>query len=42
MKVIAYYKEQAQATIEANPYVLLSFEADRKQVDKMAQIARYR
>ncbi|TXH34857.1 MAG: hypothetical protein E6Q92_12625 [Burkholderiaceae bacterium] len=37
MKVIAYYKDQAQATIEANPYVLLSFEADWKRVDKMAR-----
>lgn len=35
-KVIDAYKDQAQENIEANPYVLISFEADWKKVDAFA------
>lgn len=35
--VVAYYKDQAQAKIEANPYVLISFEANWKAVDELAR-----
>ena len=35
-KVIDAYKDQAQEKIEANPYVLISFEADWKKVDAFA------
>lgn len=35
-KVIDFYKDQAQAKIEANPYRLLSFEANWNNVDKLA------
>jgi exodeoxyribonuclease V alpha subunit len=34
--ILAYYKHQAQEKIEANPYVLLSFEADWATVDDLA------
>ncbi len=35
--VVAYYKDQAQAKIEANPYVLISFEANWATVDDLAR-----
>jgi exodeoxyribonuclease V alpha subunit len=35
--VLAYYRDQAQERIEANPYVLLSFEADWATVDDLAR-----
>lgn len=38
-KVLAYYGEHAQQKIEANPYVLVSFEADWRAID---DLARYR
>ncbi|MCK9985363.1 MAG: exodeoxyribonuclease V alpha subunit [Azoarcus sp.] len=37
MSVVAYYGEHAQARIEANPYVLISFEASWERVDEMAR-----
>lgn len=37
MSIVAYYGEAAQARIEANPYALISFEANWKQVDKLAR-----
>jgi signal transduction histidine kinase/CheY-like chemotaxis protein len=36
MSVVANFGEGAQAKIEANPYVLISFEADWKCVDELA------
>jgi exodeoxyribonuclease V alpha subunit len=35
--VLAFYKNQAQQKINANPYVLLSFEADWAKVDDLAR-----
>jgi exodeoxyribonuclease V alpha subunit len=35
--VLAYYKQQAQEKVEANPYVLLSFEADWATIDDLAR-----
>jgi exodeoxyribonuclease V alpha subunit len=35
--VLGYYRDQAQERIEANPYVLLSFEADWPTVDGLAR-----
>ena len=35
-KVVDFYKHEAQAKIEANPYCLLSFEANWKAVDELA------
>lgn len=35
-KVVDFYKHEAQARIEANPYCLLSFEASWKAVDALA------
>jgi exodeoxyribonuclease V alpha subunit len=35
--VLAFYKKQAQEKINANPYVLLSFEADWAKVDDLAR-----
>ncbi|MDP1594599.1 MAG: AAA family ATPase [Gallionella sp.] len=35
--VVAYFKENAQARIEANPYVLISFEANWVLVDDLAR-----
>ncbi|MFA7279291.1 MAG: AAA family ATPase [Sterolibacterium sp.] len=36
--VLAFYKDQAQARIEANPYVLISFEANWETVDDLARL----
>ena len=35
-KVVDFYKHEAQSKIEANPYCLLSFEANWKAVDELA------
>lgn len=35
--VVTYWKDQAQEQIEANPYALVSFEADWKRVDEFAR-----
>lgn len=35
--VVSYYQEQAQAKVEANPYALISFEANWKVVDQIAR-----
>ena len=35
-KVVDFYKDQAQAKIEANPYCLLSFESNWSNVDELA------
>lgn len=35
--VVTYWKDQTQEQIEANPYVLVSFEADWKHVDEFAR-----
>jgi len=35
--VAEYYQDEAQTKIEANPYVLLSFESDWKVVDELAR-----
>lgn len=35
--VVNYWKDEAQAKIEANPYALVSFEADWKRVDDFAR-----
>ena len=36
-KIIGYYGGEAQSKIEANPYRLISFEADWRKVDEFAQ-----
>lgn len=36
-KIVGYYGAEAQSKIEANPYRLISFEADWKKVDDFAQ-----
>ena len=36
-KVTDFYKDKAQARIETNPYVLISFEANWKTVDELAR-----
>lgn len=36
-KVTDFYKDKAQATIQANPYVLISFEANWAAVDELAR-----
>lgn len=35
--VVSYWKDKAQEKIEANPYTLISFEADWKRVDEFAR-----
>lgn len=37
ISVVAYYGEEAQAKLEANPYTLISFEASWKRVDELAR-----
>lgn len=37
VRIVSYYKDEAQPKIEANPYILLSFEANWKRVDDLAR-----